>query len=57
MAVTVLIATFWLLATAENLNQSARLQTILPIARRVPGSWVAAIAPLLGALTLLGKHA
>ena len=57
MAVTVLIATFWLLATAENLNQSSRLQTVLPIARRVLGSWVAAIALLLGALAVLGKHA
>ena len=57
MAVTVLIATFWLLATAENLNQSVRLQNILPIARRVLGSWVAAIALLLGALAVLGKPA
>ncbi|CDS54020.1 hypothetical protein [Polaromonas sp. CG9_12] len=57
MAVTVLIATFWLLATAENLNQSGRLQVVLPIARRVLGSWVAAIALLLGALAVLGKHA
>ncbi len=57
MAVTVLIATFWLLATAENLNQSVRLQNILPIARRVLGSWVAAIAFLLGALAVLGKPA
>lgn len=57
MAVTVLIATFWLLAAAENLNQSVRLQNILPIARRVLGSWVAAIALLLGALAVLGKPA
>ena len=57
MAATVLIATFWLLATAENLNQSGRLQAVLPIARRVLGSWVAAIALLLGALALFGKHA
>ena len=56
MAATVLIATFWLLATAENLNQSGRLQTVLPMARRVLGSWVAAIALLLGALAVLGKH-
>ena len=57
MAVTVLIATFWLLATAENLNQSGRLRSVLPIARRVLGSWVAAIALLLGALAVLGKPA
>ena len=57
MAVTVLIATFWLLATAENISHSGRLQAALPIARRVLGSWVTAIALLLGALALLGKHA
>ena len=57
MAVTVMIAVFWLLATADNLNTSGRLQAILPVARRVLGSWVAAIALLLGALVLFGKHA
>ena len=38
MAVTVLIATFWLLATAENLNSSGCLRSVLPIARRVLGT-------------------
>lgn len=57
MAVTVLIGTFWLLAVTDNITRSGRLQAVLPIARRVLGSWVAAIALLLGALALLGKHA
>lgn len=57
MAVTVLVATFWLLAVSDNLTRSGRLQAVLPIARRVLGSWVAAIALLLGALAVLGKHA
>ena len=57
MAVTVLIATFWLLAVSDNMNRSSQLQSVLPIARRVLGSWVAAIALLLGALAVLGKHA
>ena len=57
MAATVLISTFWLLSTAENLNQSSRLRSVLPIARRVLGSWVAAIALLRGALAVPGKHA
>ena len=57
MAVTVLIATFWMLAVSDNLNRSGQLQAVLPIARRVLGSWVAAIAMLLGALAVLGKHA
>lgn len=57
MGATVLIATFWLLAVSDNINRSGRLKTVLPIARRVLGSWVAAIALLVGALALLGKHA
>ena len=57
MAATVLIATFWLLATAQNLNQSGRLQAVLRIARQVLDSWVAAIALLVCALALFGKHA
>ena len=57
MAVTVMIAAFWLLAVSDNLNTSGRFRAILPVARRVLGSWVAAIALLLGALALLGKHA
>lgn len=58
MGATVLIATFWLLATAENLSQGSgpRLRAVLPIARRVLGSWVTAIALLLGALSVLGRH-
>ena len=57
MAVTVMIAAFWLLAVSDNLNTSGRLRAVLPVARRVLGSWVAAIALLLGALALFGKHA
>ena len=57
MAVTVMIAAFWLLAISDNLNTSGRFRTILPVASRVLGSWVAAIALLLGALALFGKHA
>jgi hypothetical protein len=57
MAVTVLIATLWLLATSGDLSKISRLQAVLPIARRVLGSWVAAIALLLGALAVFGKHA
>ena len=38
MAATVLIATFWLLSTAENLNPSGCLRSVLPIARRVLGT-------------------
>ena len=57
MAVTVMIAAFWLLAVSDNLNTSGRLRAMLPVARRVLGSWVAAIALLLGALALFGKHA
>ena len=57
MAVTVMIAAFWLLAVSYNLNTSGRLRVVLPVARRVLGSWVAAIALLLGALALFGKHA
>ena len=57
MAVTVMIAAFWLLAVSDNLNTSGRLRAILPVARRVLGSWVAAIALLLGALALFAKHA
>ena len=56
MAVTVMISAFWLLAVSDNLNRSGRFQTLIPIARRVLGSWVAAIALLLGALTLIGKN-
>ena len=57
MGVTVLVATFWLLASADNLKQSGRLQAVLPITRRVLGSWVAAMALLLSALAVMGKHA
>ena len=55
MAATVMIFTFWLLAVSNNLNlnHNARLKTLLPIARRIVGSWVAAVAFLLGALALL----
>jgi hydrogenase/urease accessory protein HupE len=55
MAVTVMVCTFWLLAISNNLyrNRNTRLQTLLPIARRILGSWVTAIALLLGALALL----
>lgn len=52
MAVTVMIATFWLLAVSDNLNTTGRFQTLLPLARRILGSWVAAIALLLGALAI-----
>lgn len=58
MGVTVLIASFWLLAASDSLNRMSRmsrLQTVLPIARRVLGSWITAMALLLGALALLGK--
>lgn len=55
MAVTVMITAFWLLALADNLNRSGRFQTLIPLARRVLGSWVAAIALLLGALALVSK--
>lgn len=44
------------LAVSDNLNRSGRLQAVLPVARRVLGSWVAAIAQLLGALAVLGKQ-
>ena len=57
MAVTVLIATFWLLASPNNLHQSGRLLAVLPIAKWKLGSWVAAISLLFGALAVLGKHA
>ena len=55
MGATVLIATFWLLAASDNLNRSGRLPTFWPIARRVLGSWVTAMALLLTALALIGK--
>lgn len=55
MGATVLLASFWLLAASDNLNRSARLQSVLPIGRRVLGSWVTAMALLLAALGLLGK--
>lgn len=57
LALTIAVGSFWLLATAENLNRMPRLQHIIPIARRVIGSWVAALALLLCALQLFGKHA
>lgn len=57
MAVTVMVSAFWLLALSDNLNRSGRFQTLIPLGRRILGSWVAAIALLLGALALLGKHA
>lgn len=57
MAVTVMISAFWLLALSDNLNRSGRLQTLIPLGRRILGSWVTAIALLLGALALLGKNA
>lgn len=57
MAVTVMISAFWLLALSDNLNRSGRFQTLIPLARRVLGSWVAAIALLLGALALVAKNA
>lgn len=57
MAATVMITAFWLLAVSDNLNRRGRFQAVLPVARRVLGSWVAAIALLLGALVLLGKTA
>ncbi|MEO8013447.1 hypothetical protein [Polaromonas sp.] len=57
MAVTVMVCAFWLLAVTDNLNRSGRLQALIPLARRVLGSWVAAIALLLGALAVVGKHA
>jgi hypothetical protein len=57
MGATVLILTFWLLAASDTVTRSGRLQSVLPIARRVLGSWIAAIALLLGALAVLGKHA
>ncbi|MDB5931880.1 MAG: hypothetical protein JWR60_3587 [Polaromonas sp.] len=57
IGITVLVAAFWLLASAENLSHSARLQPVLPLARRVLGSWITAIGLLLGALAVLGRHA
>ncbi len=57
MAVTVMVSAFWLLALSDNLNRSGRFQTLIPLARRVLGSWVAAIALLLGALALVSKNA
>ena len=42
-----MIAAFWLLAVSDNLNTSGRFRAVLPVARRVLGSWVAAIALLL----------
>ena len=57
MAVTVMVSAFWLLALSDNLNRSGRFQTLIPLARRVLGSWVAAIALLLGALALVSKTA
>lgn len=59
MGMTVMVCTFWLLALSQNLslNPGVRLQALLPIARRILGSWVAAMALLLGALVLFGKHA
>ena len=57
MAVTVMVCAFWLLAVSDNLSRSGRFQALISIGRRVLGSWVAAIALLLGALALLGKHA
>ncbi|MBG6071266.1 MULTISPECIES: hypothetical protein [unclassified Polaromonas] len=56
MAVTVMVCAFWLLAVSDNLNRSGRFQTLIPLARRVLGSWVAAIALLLGALALVAKN-
>ncbi len=41
-----------LLAGCEDLYGVARLQKVLPIARRVLGSWVAALGLLLGALAM-----
>ena len=52
-----MIAAFWLLAVSDNLNTSGRFRAVLPVARRVLGSWVAAIALLLAALALFGKQA
>ena len=57
MAVTGMITAFWLLALSDNLNRSGRFRTLIPLARRVLGSWVAAIALLLGALALVAKNA
>ena len=57
MAVTVMIAAFWLLAVSDNLNTSGRFSALLPVARRVLGSWVAAMALLLGALEIFSKQA
>lgn len=55
MAATVLIVSFWLLAASDHLNRNGWLQTVLSIGRRVLGSWIAAIALLLGALALMTK--
>lgn len=56
MGATVLIFTFWLIASSDALNRSGRLQSVLPIGRRVLGSWITAIAFLLAALELVGKR-
>lgn len=56
MGVTVLVVTIWLQGTLDDLSQNRHLQTVLPIARRVVGSWITAMALLLSALAVFGKH-
>ncbi len=52
VGMVVIVLTTWGLEIFLRLEQVQRLKTVVPIARRVIGAWVAAIALLLGALTL-----
>ena len=52
IAGVMLFVTISALAALEDLARLAWLKNVLPIARRILGSWVAAIGLLLGALTI-----
>lgn len=52
VAASLLLPLVCALAAAEDLMKSPRLRSVLPIARRVFGSWVAAMGLLMAALAL-----
>ncbi len=54
IALTVMIVVLALLSALDDLGRLRRLVPIMPMARRVLGSWIAAMGLLLGALAVLG---
>lgn len=54
IALTVMIVVLALLSALDDLGRLRKLVPIMPMARRVLGSWIAAMGLLLGALAVLG---